>query len=323
MSKSLGTGIDPLERIDSHGADALRFGLLAMSSSQDVRFSEAKVQQGRDLSNKIWNASRLILLNAGEVAPSPADERVEDRWILSRLERTVAGVGELLAAYDFSHAALELYRFFYSELCDWYLEIVKPRLYDGDEAAASNLLHVLERTLALAHPIMPFVTEEVWSFLPGREADLIVSPFPTADRSRFDAEAEAELEAAIELTRALRRWRELADVPPGAVLTGRAGDGLAGAELVGRLARFELGGDGEGEVVAAVGPVEVLGSAELDAGRVEARIEDRRRSLLSEVDRAERKLANEGFVAKAPADVVDAERAKLDRYRAELEELGG
>jgi len=325
MSKSLGTGIDPLELIDSHGADALRFGLLTMSSSQDVRFSEAKVQQGRDLANKLWNASRLILLNAGDAKPSPSLERVEDRWILSRLERAVAAVGERLDAYDFAHATLELYRFIFSELCDWYLEIVKPRLYDGEEAAASNLLHVLERTLALAHPAMPFVTEEIWSYLPGRDADLIVSAFPACERERFDAAAEEEIGEAIELTRALRRWRELAGVAAGSTLLARPGSGAgAPAPLVARLARIELDGQassGGGDAIARVGPIEILPSEELDAAAVADRIGERRRELEGEVERAEGKLANEGFVAKAPAEVVEEEREKLDRYRAELEEL--
>ena len=250
MSKSLGTGIDPLELIDSHGADALRFGLLAMSSSQDVRFSEAKVQQGRDLSNKIWNASRLVLLNA-DATPAPSDATVEDRWILSRLERAIASVSELIDAYDFAHAALELYRFVYSELCDWYLEIVKSRLYDGDDAAAGNLLHVLERTLAMAHPMMPFVTEEIWSYLPDRSAELIVSSYPEADASRFDQAAEDEVEAAIELTRSLRRWRELAGVSPGTSLSARVVAGADAHPLVGRLSRVEIEADGEAGSAAA------------------------------------------------------------------------
>jgi valyl-tRNA synthetase len=320
MSKSLGTGIDPLELIDSHGADALRFGLLAMSSSQDVRFSEAKVQQGRDLANKLWNASRLILLNAGDASPDAAGAAAEDRWIRSRLERTIAVVAERLDAYDFAHAALELYRFIYSELCDWYLEIVKPRLYDGDPDAAANLLHVLERTLALAHPLMPFVTEEIWSYLPGREADLIVSAYPRADEAALDERAEAEIEAAIELTRDLRRWRELAGVAPGAVLAARA-VGEAPNPLVARLARLELGG--EGDALATVGEIEILPSPDLDEAAIGERLAERRRTLESEVKRAEGKLGNEGFVAKAPAEVVEAEREKLERYRAELAELGG
>jgi len=324
MSKSLGTGIDPLELIDSHGADALRFGLLAMSSSQDVRFSEAKVQQGRDLANKLWNASRLILLNAGDAAPPPAATEVEDRWILSRLERTVELVGERLDRFDFSHAALELYRFVYSDLCDWYLEIVKPRLYDGPAAgeagAAANLLHVLGRTLALAHPLMPFVTEEIWSYMPDRDSELIVAPYPTPEPGRFDPEAEAEVAAAIELTRSLRRWRELAGVAPGAALRARAAGGVH--PLVLRLARLEPDGDRAAPAVAAVGAIEILPSDELDPDAVAARIEELRERLRGEVARAEGKLANAGFTANAPADVVAAEREKLDRYRSELEELG-
>ena len=168
MSKSLGTGIDPLEEMERHGADALRFGLLAMSSAQDVRFSEARVQQGRDLANKMWNASRLVLMEArDDVEPGPRSAHVEDRWIASRLQRAVRSVTESIEAYDFSHAALDLYDFFWSELCDWYLEIVKPRLYDGDEDASATLLWALEQVLALAHPMMPFVTEEIYSYLPG------------------------------------------------------------------------------------------------------------------------------------------------------------
>jgi valyl-tRNA synthetase len=295
-----------------------------MSSSQDVRFSEAKVQQGRDLANKLWNASRLILLNAGDATPAPSAATVEDRWILSRLERTVELVGERLDAFDFAHAALELYRFVYSDLCDWYLEIVKPRLYDGpdagDDSAAANLLHVLGRTLAVAHPLMPFVTEEIWSYLPDREDELIVTPWPEAETARFDREAEAEVAAAIELTRSLRRWRELAGVSPGAALRARTAEEVH--PLVLRLARIELDGDGGEGAVAAVGAIEILPSAGLEPEAVAARIEELREKLRGEVRRAEGKLANEKFVANAPADVVDAEREKLDRYRAELEELG-
>jgi len=322
MSKSLGTGIDPLELIDSHGADAVRFGLLAMSSSQDVRFSEAKVQQGRDLANKLWNASRLILLNAADATPEPSGAALEDRWILSRLERAVAMVGERIDAYDFAHAALELYRFIYSELCDWYLEIVKPRLYDGDPEVAGNLLHVLERTLALAHPLMPFVTEEIWSYLPAREADLVVSSFPRPEAERTDEAAEGEIAGAIELTRALRRWRELAGVAPGATLLARSSAATEPNPLVGRLARIEIGPDGA-DPLATVGSLEILPSDGLDASAVRERLEQRRRDLEAEVARAEGKLGNEGFVAKAPPPVVEGEREKLARYRAELEELGG
>jgi valyl-tRNA synthetase len=330
MSKSLGTGIDPLDEIEVHGADALRFGLLAMSSSQDVRYSDAKVQQGRDLANKLWNASRLILLNAAEVEPAPPgpDAPIEDRWIASRLQRAIEEIAGDLERYDFSHAALELYRFFWSEFCDWYLEIAKPRLYERDPGVSATLLWALEQTLALAHPLIPFVTEEVYRYLrelaPGERAEmLVVHPFPEADPSLVDEAAEAELERWIELTRDVRRWRDLVGVPAGAVLPARvAGDGPTPHELVARLARLRLGEDG-GEVLATVGPLELFASDEIDAIQVRERVERRRQKLREEVERAERKLANRGFVEKAPAEVVEAERERLAAYREELASLEG
>ena len=331
MSKSLGTGIDPLGEIDEHGADALRFGLLAMSSTQDVRYSDAKVQQGRDLANKLWNASRLILMNVkfdqnqsyinaaqGQV-PAPVPGNPEDRWILSRLEATIASVTAKLEEYDFAHAAAEAYSFFWSELCDWYLEIVKPRLYESEEEVSATLLWTLERLLALLHPIMPFVTEEIWGYHPAGKGHLVVHAFPEADESLVDPEAEAEVQESIELTRRLRAWRDLVEAPAATVLPARAEEAEP-REFVGRLARFEFGEDG-GEPIAAIGSVKVLASAEVDGDAVSARLEARREELRSEVARAEGTLANEGFVARAPAEVVEEEREKLGRYRAELEEL--
>ncbi len=319
MSKSLGTGIDPLEEIDEHGADALRFGLLAMSSTQDVRFSDAKVQQGADLANKLWNASRLILLNVAEVEPAPRPRTVEDRWLLSRLETTIASVTAKLEEFDFAHAAAEAYAFFWSELCDWYLEIVKPRLYDAEEDVSATLLWALERVLALLHPIMPFVTEEIWGYHPARQGHLAAHPFPEADETLRDAEAEAEVREGIELTGRLRAWRDLVEAPAAAVLPARA-EGVAPQEFVGRLSRFEFGEDG-GDPVAAVGPVKILASAEIDAEAIAARLEARREELRGEVRRAEGKLGNEKFVDRAPPEVVEEERQKLERYRMELAEL--
>jgi valyl-tRNA synthetase len=342
MSKSLGTGIDPLVEIDEHGADALRFGLLAMSSTQDVRFSDAKVQQGADLANKLWNASRLILLNVKfeqnqsqrvptnapqDQVPAAADGGtsrpeptcVEDRWILSRLEATIASVTAKLEEYDFAHAAQEAYSFFWSELCDWYLEIIKPRLYEGEAEVSATLLWALERLLALLHPIMPFVTEEIWSYHPSRQGHLTVHAFPEADDSLRDPEAEATVATGIELTGRLRAWRDLVEAPAAAVLPARV-EGVEPREFVGRLSRFEFGQDG-GDPVAAVGPVKILASAEIDAEAVAARLEARREELRAEVSRAEGKLRNEKFVSRAPSEVVEEEREKLERYRVELEEL--
>jgi valyl-tRNA synthetase len=319
MSKSLGTGIDPLEEIDERGADALRFGLLAMSSTQDVRYSDAKVEQGSDLANKLWNASRLILLNAAAVEPAPRAARIEDRWLLSRLEKTIASVTAKLEGFDFAHAVQECYGFVYGDLCDWYLEIVKPRLYEGEEDVSATLLYALERVLALLHPTMPFVTEEIWSFHPARDGHLTVHAFPVAEEALFDDEAEAEIAEGIALTRSLRAWRDLVGVPARAVLPAVI-DGMAPAEFVGRLSRFAFDGIGA-DPVASVGPVRVLASDELDAEAVGARLGKRREELNAEIQRAERKLSNEGFVAKAPPIVVEEERGKLARYRAELAEL--
>jgi valyl-tRNA synthetase len=321
MSKSLGTGIDPLEEIDARGADALRFGLLAMSSTQDVRYSDAKVEQGADLANKLWNASRLILLNVADVEPGPRAAHTEDRWLLSRLERTIASVTEKLEAYDFAHAVQECYGFVYHDLCDWYLEIAKPRLYEAEEDVSATLLYALERVLSLLHPTMPFVTEQIWSFHPANDGHLVVHAFPVADESLFDSGAESDITEEIALTRSLRAWRDMVGVPAKAVLPA-AIDGMAPSEFVGRLSRFAFDGVGS-EPVASVGPVRVLASEALDAAAVDARLGKRREELRSEIERGERKLSNQGFVAKAPGAVVEEERGKLERYRSELNELEG
>jgi valyl-tRNA synthetase len=343
MSKSLGTGIDPTDLINggprppkafpqggdfpAYGADAVRWGLLAMSSGQDVKFSEDKIAQGQQLTNKLWNASRLILLRIDpdvRAAVSPAT--VEDRWILSRLERAKTDVNGLIERFDFSHAALALYDFVYGELCDWYLELVKPRLYEADVAAAQTLLHVLVETLALAHPIIPFVTEEIYSYVPGAEG--LLAAGIKAPPATIDEAAEQELQRAIEAIQALRGWRDFAGVKAGAQITARlAADGYdATAPHVERLARLSFGDENGGEPVASVavpgGAVEILHSDGLDLGEAARKAHARRAKLESEIERAERKLTNEGFVAKAPPAVVQTEREKLERLRAELEALG-
>jgi valyl-tRNA synthetase len=337
MSKSLGTGIDPLDLIDAHGADALRFGLLAMSSGQDVRFNEGKVQQGRDLANKLWNASRLILLRVSpEASPDPrAAAALEDRWIVSRLERLTARATELYDGFRFSHAALDLYGAFWSELCDWYLELVKPRLYQDDNREVSGvLIWALERTLELLHPVMPFVTEEIWSLMPeapGADRGLLATAdWPEADESRFDPQAEAEVGRLIEAVTSLRRYRDEVGAKGSAPVRGRlVAEGYDGLETqLARLARFEFVGDasGNGDVLATVpipgGGVQILPSDAFDPAEAEKRIAARREQLRAEIERAERKLANEKFVERAPAEVVEEERRKLEEYREALRRLG-
>jgi valyl-tRNA synthetase len=344
MSKSLGTGIDPLDLIEggprppvfatgseppgefpAYGADAVRWGLLAMSSGQDVKFSEEKIAQGQQLTNKLWNASRLILLGVGEdarVAVNPS--AIEDRWILSRLERAKGEVSGRIERYDFSHAALGLYDFIFGELCDWYLELVKPRLRAKEPALVGTLVHVLIETLALAHPLIPFVTEEIWSHVPGIEGLLAARTTPAA-ADALDPEAEAALARTIEAVQSLRGWRDFAGVRAGVTVPARlAASGYAAtAEHIARLGRVELSDNGAAAPVATVaipgGVVEILPSDQLDLGAAERKLAARREQLRAEIERAERKLANQGFVAQAPPEVVQAERDKLERLKAELE----
>jgi valyl-tRNA synthetase len=284
MSKSLGTGIDPLDVIAEHGADATRYGLLKMSSTQDVRFSYGAVEEGRKLANKLWNVSRLILANAEEIEPRVEPREVEERWILARLEATRAEMEADLAAFDFSHAVQSLYRLTFDDFCDWYAEAIKPRLYERDEAAVATALAALERLLRLLHPVMPHVTEEIWSNLPGREERLVVSGWPEPDE-RFAADLGA-LDAVQEAAAIFRR---------SGVLVALEGDEQRIFSAVVRPDRVQANGNEEAE----------------------------RERLRKEITRAEGMLANERFVANAPEHVVAGEREKLERYRRELDALGG
>ena len=346
MSKSLGTGIDPLALIDggprppvfteggdfpAYGADAVRFGLLAMSSTQDVRFNEKRIEQGRQLANKLFNASRLVLLRVPDgvtvPAQAPTPETVEDRWILSRLQAAEAELAEAIEAFDFHRAVLKLYGFVYDDLCDWYLEMVKPRLYAEDnEETAAFALYVLSETLALAHPVIPFVTEEIWTYLPGTGDLLMAHRWPVADPALRDEDVEAEMARAIQATVALRGWRDGVGAAPGARVPARLdAEGYERvAEHVARLARFEFSDDG-GEPVASVGvpggSVLVLASDAVDLEAEKRRAAERSEFLRKEITRAESKLANQGFVAKAPEAVVQGERDKLEKLRRELDEL--
>ena len=346
MSKSLGTGIDPLDLIaggprppvftqggefPAYGADAVRFGLLAMSSTQDVRFSEERVAQGQQLANKLFNASRLVLLRIDEGArlpetPPPA-ATVEDAWILSRLERAKQAIGAAIESFELHRAALGLYDFVYGDLCDWYLELIKPRLYEDDNRELSELaLHVLGETLALAHPVIPFVTEEIWSHVPGAEGLLMARDWPRESAGAVDPGAEAELSRAIEAVTRLRGWRDQVSAAPGQSVPARleAGGYERTSDHVARLARIEWAAREE-EPIASVavpgGIVSVFASAAVDTEAEARRTAERRAELDREIARAEGKLGNEKFVARAPAEVVEAERGKLARLVEELESL--
>jgi valyl-tRNA synthetase len=350
MSKSLGTGIDPVQEIERHGADAVRFGLLAMSSSQDVRYSAEKVQQGQALANKLFNATRFALLRIADMSGDPdrpggdlaslplgpLPRTVEDRWIVSRLRQVIEDTAARIAAYDFSHAALGIYDFVYAELCDWYLEIVKPRLgseaQTPDVALAATLVHVLRATVALAHPMIPFVTEELWSYLDGDEQLLVGASWPSVEGLTLDECAEVEMTRLIEAVTTIRGWRDSVGARPALVVPARLrAEGYEStAAALARLARLELreerGGEANGETpVASVtipgGVLEVLSAEGLDLAAAERRRGAARAKLEAEIARVEGKLANDGFVAKAPAAVIAGEREKLARLQGELEAL--
>jgi valyl-tRNA synthetase len=280
MSKSLGTGMDPVDVIVEHGADATRYGLLKMSSTQDVRFSEGFIVEGRKLANKLWNVSRLILANAGDARPEARPQAIEERWILARIDSARGELEDSIGSFDFAGAVNVLYHLTFDDFCDWYAEAIKPRLYDGDEDARATALAALERLLRLLHPVMPHVTEEIWTNLPDREARLIVSPWPEPD-VRFAGDLHA-----------LDRVQEAASI------LARSG------------VRIDLDEDEE----------RLLDAKRVQPGTgtdLQAEIE----RLEQEVARAEGMLANERFTSKAPAEVVEAERGKLERYRRELDAL--
>jgi valyl-tRNA synthetase len=282
MSKSLGTGLDPLDVIAEYGADATRYGLMKMSSQQDTRLSYAAMDEGRRLANKLWNVSRLILSATEGATPEVRPRDVEERWILARLERARGLIEDALPRFAFSEVADSLYHLTFDDFCDWYAEAIKPRLYDGDADAQATALAALERLLQLLHPVMPHVTEEIWTHLPARESRLIVSLWPDSD-SRFDEDPDA-LERVQSAATRYRRSQ----------------------------VRIDLSEDEARVFEAVVKPGQVT---------QDGNVEREKERLQKEIARAEGMLANERFVANAPKDVVAAEQAKLERYRSELADL--
>ena len=293
------------------------------------------MRQGRDLANKLWNASRLILLRVSDVPPDAgAATTVEDRWIVSRLERHTERVTELLDGFRFSHAALDLYTAFWSELCDWYLELAKPRLYEDDNSQVSAvLLWALERTLRLLHPVMPFVTEEIWSLMPGEERGLLaVADWPVADPARFDDAAEADVGAADpggELAAPLpRRGRRAcrgrrARAAPGRRLRQRPRpDRPARALRMGRARRFEwrrARHRADPRRRGAGAPLRCLRRRGGARPRREAAPAPARRGRARP---AQARRTRTSWRRRRP-HVVDEERRKLDEYREALRRLEG
>jgi valyl-tRNA synthetase len=335
MSKSLGNVIDPLDVIDRYGADALRYSLarLASPEQQNIPFGMRDVDAGRHFANKVWNAARLVLgaqESSGPPALPPSDRRTPvERWILSRHEACREEVDEAFEEFRFDDAARALHRFLWSELADWALEMAKPRLYEGSseerEAATEVLAWVLERTLRLLHPIMPFITEEVWQRF-GIGDSIVISEWPEPHPDLRDRDAERTFSFAEDLVLAVRSFRSGHGLTPGTALTVRVravGDQrdvlvtldqeIRRVARIERLEPIEGDGDASGHARLMVQGAEVLIplAGVLDPAAECARLRKRLGGIAAGAERAARKLDDRGFIEKAPADVVEKERAKL------------
>ena len=339
MSKSLGNGVDPLEVIERYGADALRFSLvMGVSPGNDMRFSTDKVESARNFANKIWNASRFVLMNLdGYESLEGKALELPDQWILTRFNETVDEVTQHLNHYDLGLAAQKIYDFAWSEFCDWYIELAKARLQgEGKPAACAVLIHVLTGILKLLHPFMPFLTDAVYRYLPGAEGTIMLADWPRADAHRYAQEA-GRMEGIMEIIRAVRNLRAEMNVAVGRrahlILSPKEGwrDALAGAEAyfkrlawVSELTLTQAGEPAPEKTVSAV-----CAAAELyiplgdlvDIQKEIARLEKELKGLEGEIARAQGKLGNPGFVNKAPAALVEQEKAKLEVNRGMLSSL--
>ena len=344
MSKSLGNGVDPMEVIEQYGADALRWFLANGSApGQDVRYSTDKMDAAWNFINKIWNASRYALMNVGDLTVDQVDitgeKTLADKWILTRLNQTIGKVTELFEKFEFGEAGRLLYRFIWDDFCDWYIEMSKETLAGDDEAAKlttrSILVYVLDNTLRLLHPIMPFVTEEIWQSVPHVGESLVVATYPTVHPEQMDEKAAEEMEFLMDFIRSVRTVRNEMNTPLSKPINiiAKVSDAAHYAilkENESYIARFSNPEEfvyGEDVEAPSDAVTSVITGAEIYlplAGLINiedeiARLEKEAEKLQQEVDRVEKKLSNEKFVAKAPEAVVEAERAKGADYQAQRE----
>jgi valyl-tRNA synthetase len=369
MSKSLGNVIDPLDVIEQYGTDALRFTLLTSGTpGSDMKLSLQRVEAARNFANKIWNAARFVLAHINDQIPNPnrsfllksctsraksilsgihvpsveKNWSLPERWILSRHNRLIKDVTRLIEEYQFGEAGRQIHDFLWGEYCDWFIEISKIRLYGKDETAKEMtrrvLIHVLEQTLRLLHPFMPFVTEEIWQHLPHEGEALIVAPWPEADESLIDEKVEREMELVMEIVHSIRSARADYNVEP----SRRIEASIAAGERYELLTEqgdilISLAGLDEEKLTIApileekptkalalvVGPVEIYLplAGMVDLARERERLAKEIASIEAELARAEELLANEEFLKKAPPQVVEREREKLASYKERLGKL--
>ena len=340
MSKSLGNGVDPIDVIEEFGADALRFSLvIGTSPGNDTRYREEKVEAYRNFANKIWNVSRFALMNLVDFQPEGVQQTaiklsLADRWILSRYQSTIEETTRWLERYDLGEAARALYDFVWTELCDWYVEMIKPNLYgrlgeDARQASQYVLWHVLEGTLRLLHPFMPFITEEIWQHLPHAGETIMLASWPEAKAP--DGQVEMKMAAVMDMVRAIRNIRSEKKVAPGreiSVIVHAGADQKAllqeaqgYLQVLARVGDLQIGSFGDAKperaVTAVAGGVEMyLPLAGLvDISQEIARLQKELEMTGLEIKRAEGKLGNPGFVNKAPREIVAKEEEKLTLLR--------
>ncbi len=338
MSKSLGNGVDPLEIIDNYGADALRFSLITGNSpGNDMRYIPSRVESCRNFANKIWNAARFLLMNlkSNEVTALPETLALEDKWILSKYNKLVKDVTENIDKYELGLAAQKLYDFIWDVYCDWYIEICKARLNGEDEKAADNarsvLVYVLSNTLKLLHPFMPYITEEIWQSLPHSGESIIVSAWPTYNEALDFSKDEEDFEKIMDAIKAIRNRRSEMNVPPSrkakvCVATAFKDVFSAGVSFFVRLASasdVEVGDSfdipGAVRVVTDAANIFIPMNELVDVSAELARLQKDLKKALEDKEFFEKKLNNPGFVAKAPAAVLEEQREKLKKVEDKIE----
>jgi valyl-tRNA synthetase len=347
MSKTMGTGLDPLRLVDRYGADSLRFALInRCTGDQDVRFSEKMVEDTRNFANKIWNAARFVRLNRdGEAAATSLPPRAElalmDRWILSRFARTASGVTGSLERFEFREACQHLYEFIWSEFCDWYVELAKQDLREPpasrQAATRAVLTWTLAETMKLLHPIMPSLTEEIWQALPHEGATIMRARWPEDVERWTDPEAEEQARQVTEIIRVIRAMRADAGIPAGDLVAVRLftspplGSLLAGARRyivpLARLKSLEVlaaGAPGpRGGLSALSGETEVC--LDLESGEAaqatQARLHKQLAAVTRDLTNLDDRLGSAAFVENAPADIVEADRARRRELAARRETI--
>lgn len=345
MSKSLGNGIDPLEVVDKYGADTLRFMLITGNTpGNDMRFYWNRIEATRNFANKIWNASRFALMNLDgyDASAKRAPLTLADRWILSRLQHTIKDVSSFLEKFELGEAGRLIYDFIWGEVCDWYIELIKPRLYDKEHpeersTAQFVLCRVLGDAMKLLHPYMPFITEEIWQHLPHEGESIMIAPWPVADESLMDESVESGMTVMMDAIKAIRNMRAEVNAAPGK---------KAPATILVEPA-FRSVFEGHPEYVERLGTVDTLTLGDINDEAPENAmtavvtgakvylplkglidVEKEMKRLTKELDgakkelsRIEGKLSNEGFLAKAPEAVVEKEKAKKEDVKARLTAL--